>query len=58
MYGEVQREVLGAIRAAGRDLAATGKSPVQALDLLAAEPQRWSALGAERARSLAAGLKR
>ena len=57
-YSEVQREILSNIRAAGRDLVASGKSPVQALDQLAAEPQRWSAIGAERARSVASGLKR
>jgi hypothetical protein len=57
-YSEVQREILANIRAAGRDLVASGRSPVQALDQLAAEPQRWNAIGAAQARTVASGLKR
>ena len=56
-YSEVQREMLGAIRAAGRGLVASGSSPVQALDQLTGDAARWSAIGAAHARTVAADLR-
>ncbi len=56
-YSEVQREMFTAIRAAGRELVASGKSPVQAVDQLAAESPRWAAIGASQARVVAAELR-
>jgi hypothetical protein len=55
-YAEATREMLSAVREAGRQLVATGVTPTQALDQLAAEPQRWSAIGATQARQIAARL--
>jgi hypothetical protein len=56
-YSEVQREMLAAIRAAGRELVASGKSPVQAVDQLTAESPRWAAIGAAHARTVADTLR-
>jgi hypothetical protein len=55
-YAEATREMLEAIREAGRELVATGTSPNQALDQLAAQPQRWSSIGAAQARTIATRL--
>jgi hypothetical protein len=52
-YAEVSREVLAAIRAAGQELVATGVPAEKALEQLAANPQRWTTLGSQRARVLA-----
>ncbi len=57
-YSEVQREMLAAIRSAGRELVSGGKSPAQALDQLAAESARWSAVGAAHARVVSGSMKR
>ena len=56
-YAEVTREMLIAIRAAGRELVAHGASGNQALEQLSAEPQRWAETGATHARTLAERLK-
>jgi len=56
-YAEVTREISTAVRDAGRELVAAGVSPNVALDQLAAEPQRWSAIGTEQARIIAARLR-
>jgi hypothetical protein len=55
-YAEVTREMLGAVREAGRALIASGLTPTRALDRLAAEPQRWAALGSAHARAIASRL--
>lgn len=57
-YTEVTREMLTAVRSAGQELVATGLSASDALDQLAAEPQRWSAIGASQARVVAARVTR
>ena len=56
-YGEVTREMLAAIRAAGRELIAGGVRPAQALEQLSNEPQRWTTIGTSHARAIAARLK-
>jgi hypothetical protein len=56
-YGEVTREILAAVRLAGRDLVLGGTRPTQALEQLGSEPQRWSAVGTAHARVIAARLK-
>src|SRR5438105_3780016 len=43
-YAEATKEMLAAIRQAGRELVAAGTSPNQALDQLAAQPQRWASV--------------
>ncbi len=55
-YSEVTREMIAAIRDAGRELVASGVSPNAALDQLASQTQRWAALGAAHARVIAARL--
>lgn len=55
-YAEVNRDMLNAIREAGRELGVSGASQVQALDELAADPQRWSAIGASTARGIGVRL--
>jgi hypothetical protein len=56
-YGEVTREMLLAVREAGRELVGDGRTPTQALDELAAHPQRWSSVGAAQTHAIAARLK-
>jgi len=56
-YAEVTREMLEAIRVAGRELATEGVGGSQALDRLSSDPQRWAATGAAQARAIAARLK-
>jgi hypothetical protein len=48
--------MLAAIRQAGRELVAAGTSPNQALDQLAAQPQRWASIGAAQAQTIGARL--
>ena len=55
-YAEVTREMLSAIREAGRQLVASGLSPTAALEQLAADAPRWLAVGTAQARSVAARL--
>ena len=55
-YGEVTREMLAAIRAAGQELVASGVSQTDALEQLASEAPRWAAIGAAQARTIAARL--
>jgi hypothetical protein len=55
-YAEDTREMIAAIREAGRELVAGGVSPNAALDQLAAQSQRWFAIGAAHARIIAARL--
>jgi hypothetical protein len=55
-YGEVTREMLAAIRAAGQELVAAGVSQTDALEQLASEAPRWAAIGAAQARTIAARL--
>jgi hypothetical protein len=55
-YGEVTREMLAAVRAAGQELVATGVSQTDALEQLASEAPRWAAIGAAQARAIAARL--
>lgn len=55
-YAEDTREILAAIREAGRELVAGGASPSAALDQLAAQPQRWFAIGTAQAKVIAARL--
>jgi hypothetical protein len=57
-YTEVTREMLSAIRDAGRELVANGMTAGQALDQLSHEPQRWAAIGSAQARLIAERLKR
>ena len=57
LHGEVMREVGAAVRAAGRELVAGDQSEADALARLAAEPERWSALGARQAREVAIRLR-
>jgi hypothetical protein len=55
-YAEVTREEIAAIREAGRQLVASGVAPSAALDQLAAQPERWAAVGVAQARIIAARL--
>src|SRR5919202_5097833 len=55
-YGEVTREMLAAIRAAGRELVASGVSQTDALERVAGQSPRWAAIGAAQARAIAARL--
>jgi hypothetical protein len=55
-YAEATKDMLAAIRDVGRDLIAASANPNQALDALAAQPQRWSSIGAATARTIAARL--
>jgi hypothetical protein len=55
-YSEVTREMLSAIREAGRELVASGVTPASALDQLAAQNQHWSGIGANVARTVASRL--
>jgi hypothetical protein len=55
-YGEVTREMLAAIRAAGLELVAGGASQTGALEQLAHEAPRWAGIGAAQARAIAARL--
>ena len=55
-YAEVSREMLDTVREAGRELVAEGKTPQEALDRLAEQPQRWAGVGAAQARTIAARL--
>jgi hypothetical protein len=57
-YTEATREMLSAIRQAGRELVANDVNATDALDQLAAQPQTWSAIGAAQARAIAARLSR
>jgi hypothetical protein len=56
-YGEVTRDMLSAIRAAGQELVASGVSAEASLEQLAANAQRWTTLGGQRARALATRLQ-
>jgi len=56
-YAEVTRDMASAIRTAGQDLVDGGLSTEAALEQLAAEPQRWAAIGAARARVVATRLE-
>jgi hypothetical protein len=55
-YGEVTRELMSAIRAAGQQLVDAGRPPEAALEELAIAPQRWASLASTHARSLAPRL--
>jgi hypothetical protein len=55
-YTEVTREMLGAIRVAGRELIAGGMTATQALEQLGSQPQRWAAIGAAQAHTIAERL--
>jgi hypothetical protein len=55
-YGEVTREMLAAIRAAGQELVASGVSQTDALERVAGQSPRWAAIGAAQARAIAARL--
>jgi hypothetical protein len=55
-YAEVTREMISEIREAGRELVASGATSEQALDQLAAQPQRWATIGASQARAIAERL--
>jgi hypothetical protein len=55
-YAEVTREMLTAIRLAGRELVGQGMSTGDTLDQLAATPQSWAAIGAAHTRTIAARL--
>ena len=52
-YGEVTRELAAAIRLAGRQLTDGGLSAEAALDRLAAQHERWAALGKTQAQAIA-----
>jgi hypothetical protein len=56
-YGEVTREMLAAIRAAGQELVAGGVNQSQALEQLTHQAPRWAAIGAEQARTIATRLQ-
>jgi hypothetical protein len=56
-YGEVMREVSGAVSAAGREFVASGIGEEEALSRLEAQPERWAALAHQRARALAGRLR-
>jgi hypothetical protein len=55
-YAEVTRAMAAAIRSAGQELESAGQTPEQALDQLAADAPRWSAIGASQARAVAVRL--
>ena len=55
-YGEVTREMLASIRAAGQELVTGGASQTGALEQLAREAPRWAGIGAAQARAIAARL--
>jgi hypothetical protein len=55
-YAEVTREMASAIRAAGQELVASGVTTEAALDQLAAQAPRWSTIGANQTRVVAARL--
>lgn len=55
-YAEVTREMIAAIRVAGRELVAQGVAPSAALDQLTAQPERWTTIGNAHARVIAARL--
>jgi hypothetical protein len=55
-YAEVTREMASAIRGAGQELVASGVSTEAALDQLAAQAPRWSTIGANQTRVVAARL--
>ena len=55
-YGEVTREMLAAMRAAGQELVASGVSQTDALERVAGQSPRWAAIGASQARAIAARL--
>jgi hypothetical protein len=55
-YAEDTREMLIAIRAAGRELVAGGMVATQALEQLGSQPQRWAAIGVAQARIIAVRL--
>jgi hypothetical protein len=55
-YSEATREMLSAIREAGSELVAAGSTPREALDRLAEQQARWSAIGAAQARAIAERL--
>jgi hypothetical protein len=55
-YTEVTREVVAVIRESGRELVAHGLGPSAALDQLAAQSVRWTAIGTAQARVVAARL--
>ena len=57
-YAEVTREILAVLRQAGRELVEGGATANQALERLAAQPQRWSGIGAAQARVVAGRLGR
>jgi hypothetical protein len=52
-YAEVTREMLAAIRLAGRELVASGVSTSQALEQLGAQSPRWASIAAAQARVIA-----
>jgi hypothetical protein len=56
-YGEVMREVSRSVSAAGREMVASGVAQEEALSRLQSQPERWSALARERARTLAERLR-
>jgi hypothetical protein len=56
-YGEVTREILAAVRSAGRELVAGGTRPNQALEQLSSQSERWGAIGTAQAQTIAARLK-
>jgi hypothetical protein len=56
-YAEVTRDILSATRGAGQELVDSGVSEEAALERLAEDPQRWTTLGAQRARTLATRLQ-
>ena len=55
-YAEVTREMAAAIRAAGQELVASGMTAEAALEQLATEAPRWSGIGANQTRQVAARL--
>jgi hypothetical protein len=55
-YAEATKEMLAAVRSAGREQVESGKSPTQALDQLAAQPERWAGIGAAQAHAIATRL--
>src|SRR6266851_887215 len=55
-YAEVTREMASAIRAAGQELVASGVTTEAALDQLAVQAPRWSTIGANQTRVVAARL--
>lgn len=57
-YAEVTREMLSAVRQAGREMVEGGATAHQALDRLAGQSQHWSSIGAAQARVVADRLTR